>query len=45
MIGLESDEMTALWKSDSSTFTFYETFSNCIPDWAIFVREVSWFDE
>ena len=37
MISLESDKMGALWPNDSLTFTFYETFSNSIPNWAIFV--------
>ena len=40
MPSLESDEMTALWPKDNLTFTFYETFSNSIPYWTTFVREV-----
>ena len=44
MFSLESDKMTALWPNDSLTFTFYETFSNNIPNWTIFVKEVFWFD-
>ena len=45
MLSLEGDEMTALWPNDNLTLTFYETFSNSIPNWAIFVEEVSWFDD
>ena len=45
MISLESDEMTALWQSDSLTFNFYETFSNSTPNWAILVKEAFWFDD
>ena len=41
MFSLESDEMTALWPNDSLTFTFYVTFSNSIPYWTTFVKEVS----
>ena len=37
---LESDKMTALWLDDSSTFTFYVPFSNSLPNWATFVKEV-----
>ena len=44
MFSLESDEMTALWPNDSLTFTFYATFSNSIPNWTTFVKEVFWFD-
>ena len=40
MFSLESDEMTALWPNDSLTFTFHETFSNSIPKWTAFVKEV-----
>ena len=42
MLYLESDEMTALWQNDSLTFTFCMTFSNIIPNWTIFVKEVFW---
>ena len=44
MLCLESDEMTALWQNDSLTFTFCMTFSNIIPNWTIFVKEVFWSD-
>ena len=40
MFNLESDEMTGLWPNDSLTFTFYITFSNSIPNWTAFVKEV-----
>ena len=40
MFSLGSDEMSALWPNDSSTFTFYVTFSNNIPNGASFVKEV-----
>ena len=40
MFSLESDEMTALWPNDSLTFTFYLKFSNSIPNWTTFVKEV-----
>ena len=40
MFSLESDEMTALWSNDSSTFTFYVIILNNIPNWATFVKEV-----
>ena len=43
-ISLESDKITALWPNDSLTLTFYETFSNSIPNWAIFVKEDFWFN-
>ena len=44
-ISLESDKITALWPNDILTFTFYETFSNSIPNWAIFEKEAFWFDD
>jgi len=40
MFSLESDEMTALWPNDRLTFTFYVIYSNRIPNWASFVKEV-----
>ena len=40
MFSLESDEMTALWPNDTLTFTFYVRFSNSIPNWSNFVKEV-----
>ena len=40
MFGLESDKMTALWPNNSLTFTFYMTFSNSIPDFTKYVKEV-----
>ena len=40
MFNLESDEMTAIWPNDSSTFTFYVIISNSILNWATFVKEV-----
>ena len=40
MFSLESDKMSALWPTDSLTFTFYVIFSNRIPNWATFVKEV-----
>ena len=45
MLCVGSDEVTAFWQNDSSTFPFYETFSNNIPNWAIFVKEAFWFDD
>ena len=33
--------MTALGQNDSLTSTSYVTFSNNIPNWATFVKEVS----
>ena len=39
ILSFESDEMTALWPNDSSTFTFYETFSNSIQNWSTFVKK------
>ena len=39
MLSLESDEMTVLWPNDSITFTFYVTFSNCIPHWTTFKKK------
>ena len=44
MLCLESDKMTALWPYQNYTFTFYSKFSDKIPNWATFVREVLWFD-
>ena len=44
IISLKSDKITALWPNDSLTLTFYETFSNSIPNWAIFEKKVLWFD-
>ena len=43
-ISLESDKMT-LWPSDILAFTFYETFSKSIPNWAICLKQVFWFDD
>ena len=43
MFSLESDEMTALGPNDSLTFTFYLKFSNSIPNWTTFVKEVFCF--
>ena len=40
MFSLESDKMTAFWPNESLTFTFYVIFSNMIPNWATFVKEV-----
>ena len=40
MISSESDEMTAFWPNDSLTVNFYTTFSNSIPNWTTFVKEV-----
>ena len=40
MFSLESDIITAVWPNDSLTFTLYATFSNSIPKWATFVKEV-----
>ena len=37
---LENDEMTALWPNDKLTFTF----SNSIPKWTSFVKEIFGFD-
>ena len=37
-------EMT-LWPTDILTFTFYETFSKSIPNWAICLKQVFWFDD
>ena len=40
MFSAESEEKTAFLPNDSLTFTFYVTFSNSIPNWATFVKEV-----
>ena len=40
MFSLESDEMTALGPNDSLTFSFYQTFSNSIPNGTTFLKEV-----
>ena len=40
MFSLESDEMTVFWTNDKLTFTFYVIFSNSIPNWTTFVKEV-----
>ena len=32
--------MTALWPNNRQTLTFYVTFLNSIPNWAIFGKEV-----
>ena len=40
MFSLESDKMTALWPNESLTFTVYVIFSNIIPNWTTFVKEV-----
>ena len=40
MFSLESDKMTALWPNDSPNFTFYVPFSNRMPNWASFKKEV-----
>ena len=45
MISIENDEMTALWSNDSLTLNFFETFSNSIPKWATFAKEIIWFLE
>ena len=42
MLSIEGDETTAFWPYDSLTFTFCMTFSNIIPNWKIFVKEVFW---
>ena len=44
MFSLESDKITALWPNDSLTFTYFMIFSNSIPKWATFVKELFWFD-
>ena len=44
MFSLESDKMTVLWPNDSITFTFYETFSNGIPNGTTSEKEFVWFD-
>ena len=40
MFSLESEEMTVLWSNDASTFTFYVTISNSIPNWTTIVEEL-----
>ena len=40
MIDLERDTMIALWPNGSLNFTFYEIFSNSIPKWTTFTKEV-----
>ena len=40
MFSFKSDEMSALWPNDSLSFTSHETFSNSIPKWTTFVKEV-----
>ena len=45
MLSIESDKMTAFWPHDSLTFTFCMTFSNIIPNWTTFVKEVFWYDD
>ena len=44
MLSLENDKMTALWPNVSYTFAFFSKFSDKIPNWAIFAKEVLWFD-
>ena len=40
MLGLKSEESTALWPTYSSTFTFYETLQNNTPNWTTFLKEL-----
>ena len=40
MFSLKSDKMTAFRTNESLTFTFFVTFSNSIPNWGTFVKEV-----
>ena len=40
MFSLKSDKMTAFRPNESLTFTFFVTFSNSIPNWRTFVKEV-----
>ena len=40
ILSLEIDGMTALWPYESYTFTFYLKFSEKIPNWTTFVKEV-----
>ena len=42
MFSLESDGKTAMWPTDSLPLTFFETFSNSVPNWTTFVKEVFW---
>ena len=44
MLSSENDKIMALWADDSLVFTFYVTFSNNIPNWTTFVKEISWLD-
>ena len=44
MLSLENDEMTALWPNVSYTFAVYSKFSDKIPNWAAFVKEVFRFN-
>ena len=44
MLSFQSDEMTAFCPNQRLTFTFYETFSNSIPNWATFVKEGFLYD-
>ena len=39
MLSFQSDKITAFWPNQRLTFTFYETFSNSIPNWTTFVKE------
>ena len=45
VFSLESDEITALWPNHSLFSTFYVTFSNSIPNWTTFIKEVFWFGD
>ena len=40
MFSLECDKITAFWPNDSLTLNFYVIFSNRLPNWATFVKEV-----
>ena len=40
MLSFQSDEMTAICPNQRLTLTFYETFTNNIPNWVTFVKEV-----
>ena len=40
MLSFQNDKMTALSPNQRLTFTFYEAFSNSIPNRATFVKEV-----
>ena len=37
MTSLESDKINALWQNESLTFPFYQTFSNCIINFTMFL--------